>query len=66
MLFLQNIIFQMRYFNQQEKLIDEYLATRHETTIIDAEHNSENVKAFIIAACVKTPYVLGFQQNSKY
>lgn len=56
----------MRYFKQQEKSIEEYLRKRHEVTIIDAEDISENVKTAMFAALVKVPYVLGFQQNSKY
>ncbi|TMW49731.1 hypothetical protein DOY81_005195 [Sarcophaga bullata] len=57
---------EMRYFKQQERSIKEYLTKRHEATIIDAEDISENVKTAIFAALVKVPYVLGFQQNSKY
>lgn len=56
----------MRYFKQQEKSIEEYLSKRHEATIVDAEDISENVRTAIFATLVKVPYVLGFQQNSKY
>ncbi|KAM7350205.1 adenylate kinase 8 [Cochliomyia hominivorax] len=54
---------EMRFFNQQESAIEEYLRKRYETIFVNAELSSEQVKCFMMSYLTKSPYLMGFRRD---
>lgn len=53
----------MRFYQENEDKIDNYLKKREETIDLDSSKDSQAVKMEMLALIEKSPYIIGFKQN---